>query len=295
LNTKLWAVLSLVVAGLAITLALILAREDRGVLDWPNDGEIDLTRPLTNPPPSSPGYTTSELQKLGDLLRVNDWPVRWNAEGLLEVKHEPSGLTLVLVPGSRDDGAPEESENIEAFLLSKTEVPQFSWDRAGGGDRREWEGDMLPIHGVSWLSAMDWCSRVELRLPTETEWEHACRAGTTSLWSCGDDHESLVSYGWHDRNSEEKPHPVGSLRPNAWGLHDMQGNVCEWCFDVWSESAPSATREAKPDSSRHDARRVLRGGWWGQNAFGLASGERSYLAGSQAGLHAGFRPAMSLP
>jgi len=306
LNKKLWALLALVGASLLVLLlALYFTRRDRGVLSWPNNQRVDYTDVLSRQPSQSPGYTSSEIRSLGGVLHVNGWPVRWNEAGLLEVKHEPTGLILVLIPGTRGDGEPgnagkkgdasPDPVRVDAFLLSKTEVPQFSWDRVGGGDRRMWNGDMLPIHGVSWLSAMDWCSRVELRLPTESEWERACRAGTTSLWCSGDDHEALVFYGWHDRNAEDRPHPVGSLKPNAWGLHDMHGNVSEWCLDAWGESTRSARGGEGLDDSRHDVRRVLRGGYWALNAFGLASGERSYLAGSLARHYVGLRPAMSLP
>ncbi len=122
-------------------------------------------------------------------------------------------------------------------------------------DDRKWKEKEYnhPITSVSWHDAKaycDWLSEKtgdEYRLPTEAEWEYACRAGTTTKWSFGDDEEELEKYAWYRENSNRTTHPVGEKKPNPWGLYDMHGNVWEWCEDWYDEDKDT---------------KVLRGGSW---------------------------------
>ena len=114
-----------------------------------------------------------------------------------------------------------------------------------------------PIVGISWYDAKAYCEwlskkrKEEFRLPTEAEWEYACRAGTTTKWSFGDDEKELDKYGWYNMNSDGTIHEVGQKLPNPWGLYDMHGNVWEWCKD-WYDSDKDT--------------KVLRGGSWDEYA-----------------------------
>ena len=116
------------------------------------------------------------------------------------------------------------------------------------------------------------------RLPTEAEWEYACRAGTTTVYSFGDDPVSLSEYAWYSDNAKGMTHPVGQLQPNHWGLYDMHGNVWEWVQDWYSRDyyQQSPMRDPKgPDQGRG---RVLRGGSWFNIARSMRSAQRAAYA-----------------
>jgi formylglycine-generating enzyme required for sulfatase activity len=100
------------------------------------------------------------------------------------------------------------------------------------------------------------------RLPSEAEWEYACRAGTTTRYSFSDDESELGKYAWYDDNSEGRTHPVGQKEPNSWGLYDMHGNVWEWVQDEWHVSYDGAPDDGSAWESGDDADRVFRGGCW---------------------------------
>ena len=134
-----------------------------------------------------------------------------------------------------------------------------------------------PVERVTWFEAVEYCRKLDqmaeemhrlpkgftYRLPTEAEWEYACRAGSTTRFSFGEDRSAtqLGEYAWFTRNSESVPHPVGTRRPNAWGLYDMHGNVWEWCLDKWEDTLPGGTITNAAVSATGTLR-VARGGSW---------------------------------
>ena len=132
-----------------------------------------------------------------------------------------------------------------------------------------------PVEQVSWNDAVAFCERLSqlvaevqsersYRLPTEAEWEYACRAGSNGKWCCGDNEADLREYAWFDTNSGGTTHPVGEKKANAWGLHDMHGNVWEWCRDTFDASVYSQRRGTTSDPlvTSGSNCRVLRGGSW---------------------------------
>lgn len=181
------------------------------------------------------------------------------------------------------------------FYLGMTQVTQAQYKKVTGKNPSHFQGDEVsgrdssefPVEQVSWDDAVKFCKKLSAmadekkagrvyRLPTEAEWEYACRAGTSTAYFFGDDEESLSDYAWFCRNSCERPHPVALKKPNAWGLYDMCGNVDEWCSDWWDEYPKGAVSD--PAGPKGGNIRVLRGGSWEFNAASCRSAKRSASA-----------------
>ena len=131
-------------------------------------------------------------------------------------------------------------------------------------------------------------------LPAEAQWEHACRAGTTTRFPYGDDpgYQELGNYAWHKANSSDATHPVGQKKPNAWALYDMLGNAWEWCEDRWHSRYSGAPLDESPWLNRGDHRRLLRGSAYRHPPEKLRSADRA--ADDPNTLLGGFRVALSL-
>ncbi len=143
-----------------------------------------------------------------------------------------------------------------------------------------------PVLSVTWHAAMEYCRWLSARtgktyrLPTEAEWEYACRAGSKTSYSFGDDPKALDEYAWHTGNSDDRPHPGGRKKPNAWGLYDMHGNLAEWCLDQYNadyyksfkSDVPALFPVLLPDAGRYP--HTVRGGSWDDKAPELRSAAR---------------------
>ena len=163
----------------------------------------------------------------------------------------------------------------KSFYMGRTEVTQGQWKKVMGtepwkGESFVQEGDDYPAVDFSWNDAVEFCKKLSAmenrvyRLPTEAEWEYACRGGTKTAFSFGDDEGELSKYAWFDGNAwdvgERYAHQVGQKLPNAFGLHDMHGNVWEWCSDWFSEYPSGPLTD--PQGPNTGSSRVLRGGSW---------------------------------
>jgi sulfatase modifying factor 1 len=164
--------------------------------------------------------------------------------------------------------------------------------KPGYWDDRRFNQPEQPVVGLNWDEATAFCEWVGGRLPTEAEWEYACRAGTTMEYSFGEDPKMLGDYGWFDKNSGGQTQPVGSKKPNPWGLHDMHGNVWEWCADWYGEYAKGGVTD--PTGPKDASDRVIRGGGWISDAGGCRSAYRSWIHPSYRGFILGFRVALSV-
>ena len=153
----------------------------------------------------------------------------------------------------------------KGFWLGKYEVSQAQWKSVMGDNPSHFKGNDKPVDSVTWDDCQSFIKKVnnrlkcESRLPTEAEWEYACRAGTT--WDYGGTGQ-LDGMGWYDGNSGQTTHSIGKKSANSWGFYDMHGNVWEWCFD-WEGPLMYGTDPNGPPSG---SRRVLRGGSWSYNA-----------------------------
>lgn len=157
------------------------------------------------------------------------------------------------------------------LLMARTPVTQAQWREVMGTEPSYFKGDDLPVECVSWHDAMEFCQQTETRLPTEAEWEYAYRAGTTTTWYNGDDESKVGDIAWFNGNSDSQTHPVGQKQPNAWGLHDMAGNVWEWCDD------------------QLDSDRVFRGGSWNNVASNTMAATRHNTYPEDRDYNIGFR------
>src|SRR5262245_60867667 len=197
------------------------------------------------------------------LVRPSDWPSAFGAELREGLGFTNSlGIEFVWIPPGRftmgsptnepnriENEGPQTTVTISCgFWLGKYEVTQGEWLKLMTNNPSDCKGDLrLPVERVTWDEANEFCRQLthlertggklpprnEYRLPTEAEWEYACRAGSTSRFSYGDDpgYGKLQQYAWYLDNSGHRTHPVGEKKPNPWGLHDIHGNVWEWCSD----------------------------------------------------------------
>ena len=193
-------------------------------------------------------------------------------------------LEMVLIPaGEFMMGSPDSDKNADAnekpqhrvritkpFYLGKYLVTQEQWEAVMGSNPSYFKGrPKNPVEGLRWddcqqflgkLNAKSAAGEGKFQLPTEAQWEYACRAGSKTQYCFGDDESKLGDYAWYDKNSDRKTHPVGEKKPNAWGLYDMHGNMLELCQDWWNYWYYRESPVDDPTGPTEGSDRVLRGG-----------------------------------
>ena len=192
----------------------------------------------------------------------------------------PAGEFLMGSPDSdkyaEDDEKPQHRVRIaQPFYLGEHVVTQEQWEAVMGGNPSNFKGPNNPVENVSWDDCQKFLDKLNRRpgnqagvfqLPTEAQWEYACRAGSTTNYCFGDEESGLGEYAWYGANSGSKTHPVGEKKPNAWGLYDMHGNVWEWCAD-WHDGGYYARSPIDdPTGPTGSSDRVFRGGGWNRPA-----------------------------
>ena len=216
----------------------------------------------------------------------------------MELKLIPAGAFTMGQAGGEADESPHKVMLTKPFYIGVYELTNAQWKRVMGTTPSRWKDDDRPVEQVSWSDAVKFCSRLSERpeekahnrvysLPTEAEWEYACRAGSTTQFSFGDGSSELNAYGWFDKNSGKETHPVGRKKPNAWGLYDMHGNVWEWCSDFYGDMSMNAVTDPRgPLSGLHP---VYRGGSWYYAAHRCRSAKRDGTDRSNRYDNVGFR------
>ena len=220
------------------------------------------------------------------------------------------GMELVLIPsGSFRMGGDKKLEQAEdhetprhlvkiskAFLMGKYEVTQAQWSEMMNNNPSEFKDDIRPVERVSWNDVQVFIQRLntqeetnKYRLPNEAEWEYAARAGSENSYGFGGDANILSQYAWYRKNSEGETHPVGQLKPNAWGLYDMHGNVHEWCQDWFDRKYYSQSPSNAPLGPSSGLAKVLRGGDWGSDGWYCRCASRSLSSPDRRSNRLGFR------
>ena len=202
-----------------------------------------------------------------------------------------AGAPMVLIPAGefmmgsekgRANEKPVHKVYLDAFYIDKYEVTFAYYDafcdatgRTKPPDKKGWGRGTRPVINVSWDDSKAYCTWAGKRLPTEAEWERACRAGTDTVYSFGDDPGLLGNYAWYSANSGKMNHYVGEKSPNAFGLYDMHGNVWEWVADWYDSGYYAVSPLNNPQGPPSGTTRVLRGGsWYNYGGGNLRSGYR---------------------
>ncbi|MCF7976089.1 MAG: formylglycine-generating enzyme family protein [Phycisphaerae bacterium] len=214
------------------------------------------------------------------------------------------GIEMVCIPagtfqmgsqaGSADE-APVHRVSVDAFLMDRHEVTQAQYSAFPLPDPSHFKDPNRPVEQINWTDALAFCNERSLdegltpcydldtgecnfqasgyRLPTEAEWEYACRAGTQTEFSCGNEGH-LQACAWYKANASQSTQPVATRQANAWGLYDMHGNVKEWCHDYYKDTFYQESPEKNPRGPVQGRERIIRGGGWDSSAASCRSAYR---------------------
>lgn len=262
------------------------------VLEWVDRPEAEILSPTV--PPADP--------KPGD---VYYHPIAgFSASPTSSLLHIP----MVWVDGGtfrRGEKDPSDKKPYEVtlsgFWMAKYATTQAQWEAVMGENPSHFKGANNPVGQVSWDEAVKFCetlsqgisslqspaSCLRFALPTEAQWEYACRAGSEAAYCFGDSEDELDDFAWYDKNSENTSHPVGMKKPNDWGLYDLHGNVWEWCRDWYGDYPGGAVVD--PSGPATGASRVCRGGSWGNLPGFLRSASRLWSSPDGRYVGLGFR------
>jgi len=222
---------------------------------------------------------------------------RESARALSQAKAEYQAALVRYWDADEGEKPAHEVSLTEPFHMGKYEITQEQYELVMGTNRSTLTGHDLPVGAASWDDAQEFCRNASewtglaVRLPTEAEWEYACRAGTRTTYYTGDAYEDLDRAAWYVENSNGTIHPVGKKVPNAWGVHDMHGNVSEWVLDCWGPYRSEAAVD--PQGPAQGTQRVKRGGSWAPGRWRSASRFADYPGHHFNGI--GFRVVADVP
>ncbi len=223
----------------------------------------------------------------------------------------PPGTFTMGSPSTESDRFGDETPHLvtltRGFRMKQTEVTQAEWLAVMGKNPSTFKGPSRPVEEVSWIQCLEFCNKLSVRhgltpcydgsawnrsangyrLPTEAEWEYACRAGGSGRFCSGDSEADLSRHGWYAANSNDQAHDGKLKEPNAWGLYDMHGNVWEWCWDFWGDYPSEGVTD--PAGPQYGSVRVNRGGGWPDAARLCRSADRDSASPHYHSGNLGFR------
>ena len=228
-----------------------------------------------------------------------------NSRGLYEYKHNDTGIIMVLIPegkflmgASKEDSDAKQNEHpqhevvVDNFMIAKYELSQGEWVKVMNSNPTLFKkGGEYPVTGISWTDCEVFCMKAGLCLPTEAQWEYACRGGGNNVIS---GNENLDENGWYSKNSiNGGPQLRGLKLPNGFGIHDLLGNVSEWCKDSYEELFynNSNLNNKNPECKNNTKIKILRGGSYMDEKSDCRATIRGADSSSVKFLNIGFRPA----
>jgi formylglycine-generating enzyme required for sulfatase activity len=265
--------------------------DQRPILEWTQQMREFLLQLMERKP------VVTQLQRV-DLKDVILSRIDWIGRNFstAQFSDNPIGIEFLWIPPGTFLREGREVTLTEGYLFQTTPVTQKQWESVMGKNpsRFRESGPEVPVEQVSWEDAQNFIKKLNqsekinlFRLPTEAEWEYACRAGTQTEFFFGDDPAELKEHGWHKENSGSKTHPIGQLKPNPWGLFDMHGNVWEWCWDWYGEYPDGKVTD--PTGPELGKARVARGGSWINLARDCRSASRNWYGPVNRHYFLGFR------
>jgi len=240
-------------------------------------------------------FIQQQLDAIPPTLKAGDRKI-WTADGIeYAFRWCPPG-TFTMGSTKYDNEKPHSVTLTKGFWMLETEVTQSMWESVMGNNPSYLKGAQNPVEQVSWTDCDSFCKKlssklgVTVSLPTEAQWEYACRAGTTGAYA-GD----LDAMAWYDKNSGRKTHPVRQKQPNKWNLYDMHGNVWEWCSDWYGKDYYTESPTSDPTGPNSGSYRVCRGGGWDDVAEICRSAGRGYYGPGDRYNRLGFRIVLADP
>ncbi len=304
----------------ALLLAKFLPKEFTNIKTSPLDSKSGKDQ---QPGLSKISFTSVKLDSLGNILARPAGSALVFQEDLgngisITMVKIPAGTFTIGSPASekdrQNDESPQTQVTVPEFFMGQTLVTQAQWQAIMGNNFSNFQGNSkLPVDSVSWLDAINFCQKLSqktsltYRLPSEAEWEYACRAGTTTPFAFGENiTPAVVNYNGNypytsaaKGDYRQKTTPVGIFPANLFGLYDVHGNLYEWCLDEWLDNYNDAFSDGGArgdiDSQDSDKVRLLRSGSWGVEAWDCRSANRYYYAASDRYNFVGLRVAASIP
>jgi formylglycine-generating enzyme required for sulfatase activity len=250
--------------------------------------------PKDAPPVPTAAKAIPSATQIGTTTSANSGAVAGPSKSAASMARIQGGKFLM---GDKDEvDAPPHEVVVGSFFMDTHLVTQEQFQKFMGTNPSRWKGERNPVEQLRWSDAVRFCNKRSeaeglqpcydlqtlkcnfeangYRLPTEAEWEYACRAGATTPFFFGDNASKLGDYAWFDKNSGGRPKPVGQKQPNKWGLYDMAGNVWQWCNDFYKVDYYQEAPRENPKGPEQGQNKVLRGGAWRFSAENCRAGYR---------------------